>query len=180
MVSNREYRFTFYDGHTREVIRGSKIEIKVLSDKESPMNYFSDTNGCFTVRTDKSVLKMVVSAPYYREDTITRILKTFEQDQMISLRPDDYALVIHYFSVSNVIDWQKRRSILSGIIDEGAMVYQVLGEKDAPGMELYNKEEFIDKLTIPTGSLKFIEILDAKLKNDKIIVLKFRINVNKK
>jgi cyclopropane fatty-acyl-phospholipid synthase-like methyltransferase len=119
---------------------------------------------------------MVINAPYYKSDTITRILKTFERDQKISLQPNDYALIIHYFSEMNVDDWQKRRSYLDKFIDDGAMIYQVLNDINAPGMELYNKDEFIDKLTMPTGSLKHIEILDTKFKDDKIMVLRFRIN----
>ncbi len=176
LFSTREYRFSFYDAHTREIIRGDQIEIKVLSDDESPMNYLSNPDGGFVIKTDASNLKMVVSAPYYKADTITRILKKFERDQKISLQPDDYALIIHYFSVMNVDDWQKRRKYLAEIIDDDVIIYQVYNDPMASGMEIYNKEEFIDKLTMPTSSLKHIEILDTKFKNDKIMVLRFRVN----
>jgi hypothetical protein len=100
----------------------------------------------------------------------------FEKDQKISLPPNDYALIIHYFSQMKVDDWQKRRNSLEKMIDDNAMIYQVLHEGNGPGMELYNKSEFIDKLTLPAGSLRNIEILDTKYKNDKIMVLRFRIN----
>ena len=177
--STREYKFTFYDAHTKETITGNHIEIKVLSEDESPTGYFSDTSGGFVLKTDESILKMVVSAPYYKTDTITRILKKFETSQKISLQANDYALMIHYFSVMDVDNWQKRRSCLANIIDDAAIIYQVLNDANARGMELYNKEEFIDKLTMPAGSLKHIEILDTKFKNDKIVVLRFRINRKK-
>jgi hypothetical protein len=81
---------------------------------------------------------------------------------MVSLHANDYALMIHYFSSMNVGDWQNRRTHLDKIIDDRAMIYQVYNQKRAIGMELYNKWEFIDKLTIPSGSLKQIEILDTK------------------
>jgi cyclopropane fatty-acyl-phospholipid synthase-like methyltransferase len=84
--------------------------------------------------------------------------------------------MIHYFSQMKVDDWEKRRSRLEKMIDDGAMIYQVFGEKDPIGMELYNKQEFIDKLTVPSGSLRNIEILDSRFKEDKICVLRFRIN----
>ena len=176
LVSNREYTFSFYDAHSREAIIGCQIEIKILSENESPVNYLSDSSGNIVLKTDESVINMLVSAPYYKTDTITRILKTFEKDQKISLYANDYALIIHYFSKMNVDDWQKRRSYLDTIIDDGAMIYQVLNDINAPGMELYNKDEFVDKLTMPTSSLKHIEILDTKFKNDKIMILRFRIN----
>jgi hypothetical protein len=179
LFSTREYSFSFYDAHTKEAITGSRIEVRVLSIDESPVSYFSDTSGSFVLKTDENVIKMAVSAPYYKTDTITRILKKFDRDQKICLQANDYALIIHYFSVMNVDDWKKRRSYLDKIIDDGAIIYQVLNDANAPGMELYNKEEFIDKLTMPTGSLKHIEILDTKFKNDKIMVLRFRVNTKK-
>jgi hypothetical protein len=176
LLSIREYHFSFYDAHTREKIKSEQIEIQILSDNESPANYLSDASGSFILKTDKREIKMVVSAPYYKEDTITRILKNFDNEQKIGLQADDYALIIHYFSVMNVDDWQKRRNYLDTIFDDNAMVYQVMNDKDAVGMELYNKQEFIDKLTMPAGSLKHIEVLETRFKNDKIMVLRFRIN----
>jgi len=179
IFSTREYKFTFFDAYTRETIIGNQVEIKVLSEDESPTDYFSDTSGSFVLKTDENILKIVVSAPYYKTDTITRILKKFDTNQKIGLQANDYALIIHYFSVKDVDDWQKRRNCLENIFDDAAIIYQVLNDSNAPGMEMYNKEEFINMLTIPTGSLKHIEILDTKFKDDKIMLLRFRINKKK-
>ncbi len=178
--SNREYIFSFYDAYTKESISGCQIEIKILSEEESPINYLSDLSGRIALKTDRKVLKMVVHAPYYKTDTVTRILKSFDKYQKISLQANDYALIIHYFSEMNVDDWQKRRTYLGQIIDDAAMIYQVVSDKKEVGMELYNKEEFIDKLTMPSGSLKHIEILETKFKQDKIMVLRFRVNKKSK
>ena len=178
-LGTREYTFTFFDAYTREPITANQIEIKVLSEDESPTIYFSDTSGGFVLKTDESILKMAVNAPYYKTDTITRILKKFETNQKISLQANDYALIIHYFSVKDVEDWKKRRSQLANIFDDAAIVYQVFNDKNAPGMEIYNKDEFIDKLTMPSGSLKHIEILDTKFQDDKIMILRFRVNKKK-
>ncbi len=179
LFSTQQYHFSFYDAHTHEAIISDQIEIKLLSENESPINYFADTVGNFFLKTDQSQIKMVVSAPYYKSDTIIRILKKFDREQKIGLHANDYALIIHYFSMMDVDDWQKRRNYLAEIFDETAIIYQVLNDADASGMELYNKEEFIDRLTMPTGSLKHIEILDTKFKDDKIMVLRFRINEKK-
>ncbi len=176
LLSTQQYQFSFYDAHTHEAIISEQIEIKLLSENESPTNYFADTTGNFFLKTDQIEIKMVVSAPYYKSDTITRILKKFEREQKIGLHADDFALVIHYFSCMNVDDWNKRREYLDRIIDDTALIYQVVNDKNAVGMELYNKEEFIDKLTMPSSSLKHIEILETKFKKDKILVLRFRVN----
>lgn len=179
IYNKREYKLSFYDSHTREAITGSPIEIKILSDSESPKDYLTDSTGSLILKTDERSIKMVVRAPYYKPDTIIRLLKSFERDQKIGLRPNDYALIIHYFSQMKVDDWQKRRNSLEKMIDDNAMIYQVLNERSGPGMELYNKEEFINRMTLPAGSLKHIEVLDTKLKGDKIMVLRFRINEKK-
>ena len=118
---------------------------------------------------------MVISSPYYKTDTIVRILKKLNHNEIISLHANDYALMIHFFSQMKVADWEKRRSRLEKMIDDGAMIYQVFSDKKATGMDLFNKQEFIDKLTMPSGSLKNIEILETKFSQEKITVLKFRV-----
>jgi hypothetical protein len=180
LLGNREYNFSFYDAHTREPITGCRIEVRLISEGESEVNYFSDSSGFLRLKSDQSMVKMIASAPYYYPDTITRILKNFEPDQKISLQPNDYAMMIHYFSETKLDDWHNRRSKLDLALDEGAMIYQVLNSPKNIGMELYNKWEFIDKLTMPSGNLKHIEVLESKMKNEKIMVLRFRINDNNK
>ena len=91
------------------------------------------------------------------------------------LKPDDYALMIHYFSTLKVDDWEKRRERLNTMIGDDAVIYNVYSQKDQRGMAVYNKEEFIDKLTMPSGSLRNIHVLDSKFKDGKIILLKFQV-----
>ncbi len=180
LFNTREYRFCFYDADTREPITNAKIEIRLLSEGESPVNYFCGSNGCFMLKTDKSKIKMVITAQYYQTDTIFRILKKLDQDETVKLHANDYALMIHYFSMMKVDDWEKRKKHLEAMIDDSAMIYQVVNDKEATGMALYNKQEFIDKMTMPSGSLKNLEILDSKIRNEKIMALRFRINNKKK
>jgi len=123
---------------------------------------------------------MVVTAQYYRTDTIVRILKKIDRNETINLHADDYALMIHYFSMMKVDDWEKRKKRLEEMFDDRAMIYQVFNDKDATGMALYNKHEFIDRMTMPSGSLKNIEILGSQFRDQKIMTLRFRINDRKK
>jgi hypothetical protein len=173
MISTREYTFCFYDTNTKEPITNTRIEVQLIIENESPVNYLCGPDGCFTMKTDQSFIKMVVNTPYYRNDTIRRTLKKFNPDETIGLRVNEYALMLKYFSEMNVQDWQKRRSKLDEMFDESAMICQVLDDKNATGMELYTKWEFIDKLTMPVNSLKNIEILSTKYSGDKIAVLHF-------
>ena len=130
------------------------------------------------LKTDKSEVKLVVSTPYYQTDTITRMVRKLNVNEIVSLHANDYALMIHYFSEMKVDDWGKRRARLDNMIADDAMIYQLYSRNNAAsGMELLNKEEFIDKLTMPSGSLKNIEVLDTRLRDGKIVILRFRVKL---
>jgi hypothetical protein len=117
---------------------------------------------------------MVVKTPYYITDTITRLLKKFNHAEQVSLNADSYALMIHYFSQTDVNAWQRRREQLSKMISDDAMIYQMPDMDGFPGMELYNKQEFIDKLTMPASSLKNIDVVDCRYSKGQIAILRFR------
>jgi len=176
LISSREYKFIFYDAETRQPITGMNIEISLLDKVESPTEYFCNPGGELILKTDKSEIRMVVRSPYYKTDTVSRILKKFNTTEKIVLHANDYALMIRYFSQMNVKDWQKRRQQLDSIIDGDALIYRIHGESKSSGIELLNKQEFIDFLSIPTGSLKKMEILDIKNSKNRIKMLRYRIN----
>jgi hypothetical protein len=81
--------------------------------------------------------------------------------------------MLFYLSNKNVKDWEKRRNQMNLIISDSALIYQVYGG-EAVGLELYNKWEFINKLTLPSRSLKSIEILATKYHDNKISLIRFR------
>jgi hypothetical protein len=177
LISTREYTFCFYDADTKESITNTPVEVSLILDDESPVNYICSPDGCFTLKTDQSFIRLIVNSPYYREDTIKRTLKKFNPEETIGLKANDYALMIRYLSEENVSDWKKRRAKLDEMIDENAMICQVMDDKMATGMDIYTKWEFIDKMTLPSRSLKNIEILSTKYIGDRIVVLKFRTSV---
>lgn len=172
-VSKQDYRFQFYDADTKKPVTNTLIEVNVLMESESPKNYLCSQDGSFTFSTDKANIHFVVKSPYYQPDTIIRLLDKFHRNEIIQLQPDNYALMIQYFSTMNVKDWQKRRDQLNRMIADSALIYQVYA-KDAVGVELFNKSEFINKLTLPSTGLKDIVILDTKYQRDKISLIRFR------
>lgn len=178
-TSTREYRFEFYDADTREPIINAPVSLTVLLENQSPITYFSDTTGAITFRTDESQLRMVIKCPYYQTDTVTRILKRFNTSETIRLQADDYALMLCYYAQTKVKDWKKRRDDLSQMIHGEALIYQVFEGKETQGMRVFTREEFIDFLTVPSGSLKNMEILDTRSSNEKIISIRFRVNTKK-
>ena len=180
MFNTQQYRFCFFDADTKEPLTNNRIEVTLLLEGETPVQNLAGSDGCFSLKTDKSMVKMVVKAPYYRTDTVTRIVRKLNRNEMVMLHADDYALMIHYFSMMKVDDWEKRRNRLEAMIDDGAMICQVVNDTVATGMALYNKEEFVDRMTFPSGNLKNIEVLNTQMRDNKIVVLRFRINEKKK
>jgi hypothetical protein len=173
LFSTKEYIFSFYDADTKEPIINTIIEIQVLMEDESPVDRLCRADGSFSVKTDRTDIRFTVESPYYHADTVVRVLDKFNRHEIISLQPDYYALMILYFSSMNVKDWQKRRDQLNLMIADSAMIYQVF-EKEAIGVELYNKWEFINKLTLPSTGLRNIEILDTKYQGEQISLIRFR------
>ena len=179
LFSTREYTFCFYDADTREPITNSMIEVNLIKESESPISYLCDESGCFTLKTDQKVVRLAVSTPYYRSDTVKRILSRFNREETIGLRANEYALMIRFFFEMKVEDWRERRQKLDGMIDDAAMIYQVHDGPGANGMQLLTKWEFIDKMTMPAKSLQNIEILDTKYVKEKIMVMRFRTSKRK-
>lgn len=173
LFSTREYRFSFFDADTGQPISNSMIEVTVLRDNESPVNYLCGPDGIFRLKTGRASLRFVVESPCYQTDTITRLLDKFNPVETVKLRPDNYALMIQYFAGSRVADWQKRREQLNRMISDNVMIYQVYS-KETLGVELYNKEEFINKLTMPSAGLQGIEIFDTEYEEGKISLIRFR------
>jgi hypothetical protein len=172
MISTKDYQFHFYDADTREPVTNNIIEVNVLKEGESPVSYLCSADGSFILKTDKVNVHFVVKSPLYQTDTIIRILDKFHRDEIVQLHPNNYAMMIQYFSTMNVKDWQRRRDQLNLMIADSAMIYQVYEE--SVGVELYNKWEFINKLTLPSTGLKDIEILDTRYQGDKITLIRFK------
>jgi len=179
LFSTQDYLFRFYDADTREPIINNIIEVSLIREGETPVSYLCRPDGSFNLKTDKTRVQFIVKTPYYETDTITRTLDKFNRREIIRLHPNNYALMLHYFSSMNVKDWQKRRSQMDQMISDSARIYQVF-DKGPAGLELYNKWEFINKMTLPSKSLKDIDILDTKYQGEKISLIRFRQKESKK
>jgi hypothetical protein len=170
--SGNAYQFCFLDSDTGVPIKKSKIEIKLFKNNESAQVLMCDSNGCLTLNALPGKVKFVVNAQYYRPDTIVRTLTSPASSESIMLKPDDYALMINIFSRSDVKDWEKRRLEMEAMFTDDATIFQV-DPVDRRAMEMYNKEEFIGKMTMPLSSLKNIEVLETWYSGKKISGLRF-------
>jgi hypothetical protein len=167
---NKTYKLCFRDAYKGTAITENPVEVLTIKDNESPVIHKSDNKGCLEIEAEDK-MKLVIRAKYYRTDTLIRFYKEQNEAEEIKLVPDDYALMIHIFS-TGIVDWKKRKQQLNEIIADDAKIFQVYPGKDL-GMELYNKEEFIEKLTMPLKSLRNIDILETQYRGNKIVLIRF-------
>ncbi|NVO19503.1 MAG: hypothetical protein HXX13_07370 [Bacteroidetes bacterium] len=175
LMNTQNYRFSFIDADTGEPILDGHIQVDMLMGNESPLSYTCDPNGKLSLRTDQSKIRLVVRSPYYMTDTVDRILKKFNREEQVKLHADANALMIRFFSQNDIKGWQERRNKLDKLFSDDAIIYQVPDDKVLVAMELFNKKEFIDKLSMPAAIPGQIEILGSKYKDGRIAILRFRI-----
>lgn len=167
----RVYIACFTGVNGDKLVKNSGIEIRIIKENESPLPLTCDNSGCFEYKTTDKRISYTVLSPYYKAETITRVLTEKRVGEQIKLKTNDYALMIHYFSTSNINDWKQRRIQLDDMIANDAKIYQIY--TNGSGMELYNKQEFINKLTMPLKSLKNIEIIETDYYGSQISLLRF-------
>jgi hypothetical protein len=169
------YTICFVDRDTKEPITGDVLDVYLLQNKRSPVHFTCDTGGCFRMKSSEQSVGIAVHVPFYVPDTISCTLQKSNKRVIVQLKADDYALMLYYFANSKVEDWQNRRKKLEGLIADSAYICQVFRPRMS-GIELYNKEEFIDLLTTPAGSLKHMRILEIMYHKDKITTIRFSLD----
>ncbi|MEM0999122.1 MAG: hypothetical protein AAGN35_18850 [Bacteroidota bacterium] len=152
--------FCFVDADSGESLPDAGLSLKLLPEGESPRYIEGAQGGCLSLETDAPVIRLVVEAPYFQSDTILRNLNGEDLREEIPLKVDDYALMIHLFSTSKIEDWQRRRQQLDQMIADDAEIFQLEPGK-VRGMEMYNKAEFINKMTMPVKSLRNVEVIET-------------------
>ena len=171
-----EYTFTFIDADRNTPIKDN-LEIKILKDKETPIQ-FDLSSSIFKYRTQSKTLKLEVTSPFYKQNTIFRNLDPAHTNEIIELEPDVYAQALFYYSTNDVSkkngEIEKKRKELDKIISNKALIYQVI-DNETYGIESLDKEKYIGFVTTPTTSLKNFKMIRTKTLNGKIVLIKFKI-----
>lgn len=111
--------------------------------------------------TTKDSAKIVLKSPYYKDKTI---VVGKENSNTISLQPNDYAMMLKGFMKSDIKDWETRKEQLQKILADDLEVLVML--KNDLGIEYFNKQEFSEKLIVPSVALKRMKVIDIQ-SNDK-------------
>lgn len=172
----KKYAFKFIDSDRNTGIN-DYLNIKIIKTGESPILQKVKPNDVLTYTTDSKSIQMVIYSRYYKTDTIFRNLENspkYPDYETIELKPNDYAIMLNYYSKKSDVNVYKKREQLDKLISDQALIYQVF-DNDTYGVEIIDKNKYITMMTTPTTSLKNLDVIDTQMKNGKITMIKFRI-----
>lgn len=176
--SEKTFQYCFSDSDTGRKIKGN-IDVKLIKEDESPIHYKVKAGECFQITTKDKKLRMEISAPLYEKIEIIRDLEDAPEVENITLKPDDYALMLYYYSTKDVNNnslelIKNKQQQLNRLISDDALIYQVF-DSDVYGIETLTKQKYIGLVTTPTKSLQNLKVLSTKIENGKIVSIKFKI-----
>lgn len=143
---------------TGEPVPDKEVEVfKISEDEKLPVKV---ENSKIEVGEKEKIL---IESPYFEKKEI-EVSKTAD---VIYLEPEDYAMVLKNYMLSDLKDWEDRKEKLEKILAEGLEVILLL--KDDLGAEYLNKEEFSGKLIVPTSETRKMKILSIETNDEKQI-----------
>lgn len=158
--SSQKVTLQFKDAYTQKEIPFKSLSITIIADdmmSQSLQNAQAQYGDSLEIK-----------GAYYK----THKVAVLDRDTMqINLYPDDYALMLNYFSRSDVQDLKKREAQLLEAIHPEAKIFQ--SHPDFQGIELLNREEFIERLLLPIDPLRNLEIQDIVYRDSSIYRLRF-------
>ncbi|CAM3546337.1 hypothetical protein FLGE108171_02290 [Flavobacterium gelidilacus] len=150
------------DSYTNDKINMDDIKATIVNDSsEIPIEII---NSELQIKTTDSI-KVVINSPFYEQKEV--IVTNTHPHPNIVLEPNDYAMMLKGFMKSDIKDWQTRKEQLNKIFSDDLEVIVML--KNDLGAEYFNKEEFSEKLIIPSASLKKMKVLEIKNEANKQI-----------
>ena len=159
-LSKEEQKLEFQNSFTKDSIEKEEVKAYVVEDTVEKQ---IDINSS-TFNIDKAT-KVVLKSPFYKPKEIT-ILPN-EPIAKVELNPNDYAMMLKAFMKSDIKDWQTRKEQLNKILSDNLEVMVML--QNNLGAEYFNKQEFSQKVILPTASLKKLKIVELKQENDNKI-----------
>src|SRR5690554_1038155 len=142
---------------TQEKIQDENMKVYELKEDEKIPIKIEDSK----IEIDNKNTKIVVESPYYKPTEIE--IRKDELKTEINIKPDDYAMMLKAFMLSEIKDWETRKEQLNKILSDDLEVIVML--KNDLGAEYFNKKEFTQMLVIPSENLKKMKII--QIENDE-------------
>jgi len=167
-----QVEFCFVNDFSLEKIKANELKVSWLKNGETPQELSLNKNGCLELSTKMDSVILSIEGPYFQNQKIHRKINSNHQET-IRIQPDTYSTLLEYFVTADMEAWKEKRSQLEALFAPNAMIIH-LAPDGKTGMELYNKKEFINKLTMPLKTMKNIKIVDQQRNADnQITSLKF-------
>lgn len=148
---------------TQEKIQDENLKVYELKENEKIPVKVEDSK----IKIENKDSKIVVESPYYKTGEIE--IKKDEPKSEIAIKPDDYAMMLKAFMLSDIKDWETRKGQLEKVLSDDLEVIVML--RNNLGAEYFNKKEFTQMLVIPSENLKKMKIVE--LENDENKQIKF-------
>jgi glutaredoxin-related protein len=141
-------------------------EVKVLKVQGAAKQVLKVKDG--KVHIDNSSGKnynIEITSPFYKKKVINFVAAKAKDTlpAEVDLKPNDYAMMVKAFMLSDIKDWQTRKTQLNKILSDDLEVLIML--RDDLGAESFNKREFSQKLIVPTRTIKQLKIIEIKSKD---------------
>lgn len=151
---------------TNEKVKSDEVKVVQIEDSvEKPLEV---KDGKVKINSSGNTqTKLVIRSPFYRQRTVVINTSTTELPKQVALTPDDYAMMLKAFMSSDIKDWQTRKEQLNKILADDLEVIVML--KNNVGAEYYDKNEFSQKLIVPTATVKRMKIIEVKNDGDNKI-----------
>ncbi len=145
---------------TNEKVKSDEVKVvQVENSIEKPLAVKEGKVQVLTNGSEKT--KLVIKSPFYKPRTVLLHQNgTSEPPKTIELKPNDYAMMLKAFMLSDIKDWQTRKTQLNKILSDNLEVIVML--KNNLGAEYYDKSEFSQKLIVPTATVKRMKIIEVK------------------
>jgi len=165
------YELCLKDYLTKEELPPHHLTITLKNDKATIYQNL-DSTSCFNGSSTIKKHTLIIDSPFYKNDTIELNIDRII-NKNIYLIPDDYALMLHYYTNKKVEDINRRREKLNQLIAKNAIIMEVLPYEI--GVTMYDKQQFINQLLTPNSKLKALRILDVTYDDNTINTIKFSI-----
>ena len=157
---------------TNEKIKSDEVKVVQVEDSvEKPLEV---KDGKVQIKpSENRETKLVIKSPFYHPRTVTINSSVQEPPKQVALTPDDYAMMLKAFMISDIKNWQTRKTQLNKILSDDLEVIVML--KNNVGAEYYDKNEFSQKLIVPTATVKRMKIIEVKNDADnKILFIRIK------
>ena len=149
-------------GEGKNMVESGAVKNVLIFGNEVTVDLLISTPAMHIKKRAEDDIKKLIHEKFSpdAEDKVNIKVETKENPNEINLQPDDYAMMLKGFMKSDIKDWETRKEQLQKILADDLEVLVML--KNDLGIEYFNKQEFSEKLIVPSVALKRMKVIDIQ------------------